>query len=800
EWMESTSNGNDVIASSSMDSLPSTSNRENNEEATFDEETNFELLHAIERFLEGGKFGRAAAALRRDINERRLVPARVDFEGTNHGQSYRQFLSSLSHLPSTSQLTGNTLPDMVSRLSSLSNSVVKPPVKKLKLRLITNKRSALQRTNEVLNPSRRPDLIHGRRGQLAMIKTNHSPVELLRAREMGSRVPSTRLPGEKSIELIERHLRILGHLANVFCVAFDRTENYLITGADDNLVKVWHAERAILKFTYRGHSNEIADLAVSHCNQLVASGSNDKTTRVWRLQNGETLQVFKHHTASITRVVFLPFTVYDTMRYLVTCGNDCIVNFYMFNQETLEFPCRDGLAFHKYERDQPGAKMLSIAHSGGGHIIVIGESHGVIRVYRITPAGIIEKLKDITAHADKVDSLMWAHKGMRFLSGSKDGTVKIWQFRYGMWESMTMALSQAELISIGGASIAQNNPNSKNKYRVSMACWNLDDSRIVTTGSDHSFRVWDTTTGSQLHKLSGHTDEAFHLHPHPIHSHIVLSTSHDGMAAMWDVERGRIVQKWLNTVERSEQAAIYDVNITKDGNRFAIVDNKGHVSLYGLGSNMKAKKVPREQFFSTDYRPILMDNAGWAVDEYTGVAPHLLPPPKLINMDLDEYGPEIQVLVPGRDTGVKIEEDQLVCAWLTRDIAPPLNVYELKKWTDRCLFLGRSEIKEFAEEMTRERPSSTLPVEAIVPLSKRANVRASRPTSFRAAIAAEYAAAQARSRENQRNRAYHTQVMANARRESSMRYIGVGAGRGNNQDFDLEVPDGDNDEEEEEEE
>jgi WD40 repeat protein len=35
--------------------------------------------------------------------------------------------------------------------------------------------------------------------------------------------------------------RVLGHLSAVYCVCFDRTGRYILTGADDNLIKIWNS-------------------------------------------------------------------------------------------------------------------------------------------------------------------------------------------------------------------------------------------------------------------------------------------------------------------------------------------------------------------------------------------------------------------------------------------------------------------------------------------------------------------------------------------------------------------------------
>ena len=40
-----------------------------------------------------------------------------------------------------------------------------------------------------------------------------------------------------------------------------------------------------------------------------------------------------------------------------------------------------------------------------------------------------------------------------------------------------------------------------------------------------------------------------------------------------------------------------------------------------------------EQFFHTDYRPLMRDRNQYVVDEQTQLPPHLLPPPYLVNID-----------------------------------------------------------------------------------------------------------------------------------------------------------------------
>ena len=52
------------------------------------------------------------------------------------------------------------------------------------------------------------------------------------------------------------------------------------------LPQIWCAETGALLKTCRGHEQEVTDFAVSADNAVVASGSIDKTVRVWSLQVG----------------------------------------------------------------------------------------------------------------------------------------------------------------------------------------------------------------------------------------------------------------------------------------------------------------------------------------------------------------------------------------------------------------------------------------------------------------------------------------------------------------------------------
>uniref|UniRef100_A0A1X7T224 BRWD/PHIP N-terminal domain-containing protein n=3 Tax=Amphimedon queenslandica TaxID=400682 RepID=A0A1X7T224_AMPQE len=135
---------------------------------------------------------------------------------------------------------------------------------------------------------------------------------------------------------MKKHTVILGHLAPVFCLSFDSTGQRIITGADDDLAKIWCSRTGQLVTTLRGHHAEITDLSVSWDNTLIATGSLDKLVRVWCGHTSAPLAVLSGHSGHITSVQLSP-SPDDDSKYIATTAKDGCLLFWKWDPTTLKF-------------------------------------------------------------------------------------------------------------------------------------------------------------------------------------------------------------------------------------------------------------------------------------------------------------------------------------------------------------------------------------------------------------------------------------------------------------------------------
>uniref|UniRef100_A0A8C9ZY26 Bromodomain and WD repeat domain containing 1 n=1 Tax=Sander lucioperca TaxID=283035 RepID=A0A8C9ZY26_SANLU len=586
-----------------------------------------ELYYLISRFLTTGPCRRAAEVLASELEEYQVcIPAASAVAANKHIAPDHLLRICKQIGPILDKEVPSCVPGVHSLLGSGKQSMLRTAKDCDNVRFNTSSYAALHRgrpPERPFNCKKPPHLVKVHRGR-----------ELTGVQRFSSINPVS------NYERMRLHRRILGHLSAVYCIAFDRTGLRIFTGSDDCLVKIWSSFDGRLHSTLRGHSAEITDLAVNYENTLIAAGSCDKTIRVWCLRTCAPVAVLQGHSGSITSLQFSPFAK-GSKRYMLSTGTDATVCFWQWDVNNINFSDRP----YKFtERPRPGVQTVCSSFSPGGMFLATGSTDDVIRIYYLG-GGSPEKISELHEHTDKVDSIQFCHSGERFVSGSRDGTARIWKLHLRQqWRCILLNMS-ATLPGVEPMSEEE----SYFKPKVTMVAWDRHDNTVITAVNNHLLKVWNSYTGQLLHILKGHEAEVFVLEPHPFDPRIILSAGHDGNVFIWDLLRGTNTQHYFNMIEGQGHGAVFDCKFTPDGHRFACTDSHGHLLIFGFGSSKPYEKLPDQVFFHTDYRPLIRDTNGFVLDEQTQQAPHLMPPPFLVDVDGNPHPPRYQRLVPGRE-------------------------------------------------------------------------------------------------------------------------------------------------------
>uniref|UniRef100_A0A673MST7 PH-interacting protein n=1 Tax=Sinocyclocheilus rhinocerous TaxID=307959 RepID=A0A673MST7_9TELE len=576
-----------------------------------------------------------------------LLPKRIDWTGKEHPGSYENLVRLYRHI------SPDHLLQVCERVSPLLEREVPASVPGVNSLLGAGRQSVL-RTNKsckhvVWKGSALAALHCGRPPEPPVIYGSPPNIaETIYSRRLNGSYRLGQLVPTAVYQHMKMHKRILGHLSSVYCVTFDRTGRRIFTGSDDCLVKIWATDDGHLLATLRGHAAEISDMAVNYENTLLAAGSCDKMIRVWCLQTCAPLAVLEGHAASITSLQFSPLCS-GNRRFLSSTGADGTICFWQWDARTLKFGQRPSKFI---ERPRPGVQMICSSFSAGGMFLATGSTDHIIRVYYFGD-GQPEKISELESHTDKVDSIQFSHGGDRFVSGSRDGTARVWQLQQQDWRSILLDMAT----KLPGKYNPPPLEDKVTKLKVTMVAWDCNDNTVITAANNLTLKVWNSYTGNLIHVLMGHEDEVFVLEPHPFDSRVLFSAGHDGNAIVWDLARGVKIRSYFNMIEGQGHGAVFDCKCSPDGQHFACTDSHGHLLIFGFGSSSRYDKIADQMFFHTDYRPLIRDAHNFILDEQTQQAPHLMPPPFLVDVDGNPHPPRYQRLVPGREN---CREEQLI--------------------------------------------------------------------------------------------------------------------------------------------
>ena len=119
---------------------------------------------------------------------------------------------------------------------------------------------------------------------------------------------------------------VSGHMGWVRSICFDPANSWFATGSADRTIKVWDLASGGLKLTLTGHIEQVTGLAVSNRHPYMFSCGLDKQVKCWDLEYNK---VIRHYHGHLSGVYALK--VHPTLDVLMTGGRDCTCRYVLTN-------------------------------------------------------------------------------------------------------------------------------------------------------------------------------------------------------------------------------------------------------------------------------------------------------------------------------------------------------------------------------------------------------------------------------------------------------------------------------------
>ncbi|WP_420629185.1 WD40 repeat domain-containing protein [Candidatus Leptofilum sp.] len=202
------------------------------------------------------------------------------------------------------------------------------------------------------------------------------------------------------------------HIDLVSCLAFSTDGRFLISGGHEPEVCVWEANSSNLRHKWEGYTPPSA-VTFSPNGRYAAAGyggSGNGRIIIWMLKTGkEKSDINTGKRGGVRCLAFAP----DSKHFAAGC-RDLTLRFWRMGRKTPLIQTTLGRA------------PRALVFSGDGSQMFVGLANGMIAVHNVVDGTAVSEWK---AHYTTVTSLAISANGTRLISGSEDGTAKVWQVK-----------------------------------------------------------------------------------------------------------------------------------------------------------------------------------------------------------------------------------------------------------------------------------------------------------------------------------------------------------------------------------
>ena len=387
------------------------------------------------------------------------------------------------------------------------------------------------------------------------------------------------------------------HDGPIRCLAFSPDGKSLVSGGQDNVMRVWSMEDNREALVVRGHASHVRDCDFSADGTLLLSGGRDQVIKLWKPEQYGESKVLSEGGAGQQDAVLAASFSRDGSQ-IVTASRD---------RTAALWDSRSQQLLQRFAEGHDFLASTSVFFAGGSKLAT-GAGDGTVRIWDVTIGTEVLKFEK----TGRTAALDVTEDGSLIATGGKNNTAVLWDGRTGQ----QVAVLEGHEDTVTAVRFAPNGTvlataDDRGRCRLweqdaeSME-WNAthwlrghsrsinalafakDGARLITASGDNTCGQWDVSTGEEMRDLILKHPEWVADMAVSADGSRVLTCCDDGKLRLWSLEKATL----LRTIGPEDDIVYTSVDLSPDGKKaLAASAAKSTVKMWDLGTGKELQNL-----------------------------------------------------------------------------------------------------------------------------------------------------------------------------------------------------------------
>jgi WD40 repeat protein len=378
-----------------------------------------------------------------------------------------------------------------------------------------------------------------------------------------------------------------GHTHWVRSVTFSSDGTLLVSGSDDETLKLWDIQTGGVIKTFHGHTHYVYSVSISFNHTTIASGSADNTICLWDIKAGECCHVINQEQS----VVYVSFSPTNSQHLISISGG--VVHQWDIDGHQIEPTFQGSRAVFSLDGTHLALceeKVTTVQNFNSGEIVARFPTDEYTRCCCFSPNGRLvavaanatayvwditgsdpHLIETFTGHTDDITSLTFSSSSS-LISASHDKSVKFWQIGTS---SIDLVASDPESTQPASASVESVSLQAENGIAIS-----IDLDGVV--------KIWDISTGLCKESLQTPAKGRGWKDAQMVDGRLTVVWHKGEELHIWDTKKGELLQ-----VVEADHSGVRDLRISGDGSKVFLLAGR-FINAWSLRTGEAAGEVELE--------------------------------------------------------------------------------------------------------------------------------------------------------------------------------------------------------------